>query len=150
MAATTPDSSIEKVSDTLNNNQETIPSQETGGQSIPSAIPDESTATQPQSGNDDSIAAQQVTIPETTTAAAATTTTTTASDEEMKPFSKYEQAVQLRDKLDSLIRRTVQTKKKCDKLDHDNKYLQEYVGNLMNSGDFLSKKVWNVFVYYSS
>lgn len=148
MAATTPESSIEKVSDTLNNNQETIPSHETGGQSIPSAIQDESTATQPQSGNDDSIAVQQATIPETTITAPAAAATT--SDEEMKPFSKYEQAVQLRDKLDSLIRRTVQTKKKCDKLDHDNKYLQEYVGNLMNSGDFLSKKVWNVFVYYSS
>lgn len=149
MAATTPESSIEKVSDTLNNNQEAVASQETGGQSIPSAIPDESNTTQPQPGNDDSIAVQQVTIPETTTTATAASTTT-ASDEEMKPFSKYEQAVQLRDKLDSLIRRTVQTKKKCDKLDHDNKYLQEYVGNLMNSGDFLSKKVWNVFVYYSS
>ncbi|CCH42812.1 hypothetical protein BN7_2356 [Wickerhamomyces ciferrii] len=57
-----------------------------------------------------------------------------------QPLSKFEESLQLRDKMEALIRRTVQTKKRCDKLDHDNKYLQEYVGNLMNSGDFLSKR----------
>jgi len=66
---------------------------------------------------------------------------TTIESQSERPPTKLEEALQLRDKLDSLIRRTVQTKKRCEKLDHDNKYLQDYVGNLMNSGDFLSKRV---------
>jgi hypothetical protein len=58
-----------------------------------------------------------------------------------KEASNLEKAIQLRDKLEALIRRTAQTKKKCEKLEHDNKYLQEYVGNLMHSGEFLSRRL---------
>lgn len=55
--------------------------------------------------------------------------------------TKLDQALKLRDKLDSLLRRTVQTQRKCEKLNHDNRYLQDYVGNLMDSSDFLGNRV---------
>lgn len=139
MASTTPDSSIEKVGGSSNIAEEpttttttTSSTEEPTSNNIQESITSQGAATDPSSvsdGTNTSESSTQVALePEATL-------------EEEKPFSKYEQALQLRDKLDSLIRRTVQTKKKCDKLDHDNKYLQEYVGNLMNSGDFLSKKV---------
>jgi hypothetical protein len=46
---------------------------------------------------------------------------------------KLQHALTLRDKLDSLIRRTVATQRKCEQLEHENKYLQDYVGNVVNS-----------------
>lgn len=46
---------------------------------------------------------------------------------------KLQQALTLRDKLDSLMRRTVATQRKCEQLEHENKYLQEFVGNVVNS-----------------
>lgn len=58
----------------------------------------------------------------------------------MSEPTNLEKTIQLRDKLEALIRRTSQTKNNCDKLDHDNKYLQEYVGNLMNSNEFFSRR----------
>ncbi|KAH3679100.1 hypothetical protein WICPIJ_008708 [Wickerhamomyces pijperi] len=58
-----------------------------------------------------------------------------------EPETELEKALKLRDKLDALLRRTLRTKQQCERLEQDNKYLQEFVGNLMNSGDYLNRRV---------
>lgn len=65
----------------------------------------------------------------------------TIEDVNGAPETDLEKALRLRDKLDALLRRTMKTKQQCDRLEQDNKYLQEFVGNLMNSGEYLTRKV---------
>lgn len=134
MTTTTPDSSVEKVGDVTNT------SKSTNAPEIPSPV--SALINQDTEVKEDSI---DITTDSNKDAGGIVTETpplgAQGEDQETKHLTKFEEALHLRDKLDALIRRTVQTKKRCEKLDHDNKYLQEYVGNLMNSGDFLSKRV---------
>lgn len=53
--------------------------------------------------------------------------------------ASLQHALILRDKLDSLMRRTVATQTKCEQLEHENRYLQEYVGNVVNN-ELIQKK----------
>ncbi|SCU90369.1 LADA_0F03576g1_1 [Lachancea dasiensis] len=45
----------------------------------------------------------------------------------------------LRDTLDLLLDKSEAQKKACDQLAHENRYLQDYVENLMLQGDVLEK-----------
>ncbi|KAH3675504.1 hypothetical protein WICMUC_002695 [Wickerhamomyces mucosus] len=62
-------------------------------------------------------------------------------DDSNESESKIKKALYLRDKLDALLRRTIHSKQNCERLAHDNAYLQEFVGNLMSTGDYLSRKL---------
>lgn len=134
MVSTTPDSSIDKVAGDATSSLEST--------NAPENVLSES-GPKPQD-TELSETSEDAIVSNTDTGEIVTETLPLehqAEGQATKPLSKFEEALYLRDKLDSLIRRTVQTKKRCEKLDHDNKYLQDYVGNLMNSGDFLSKRV---------
>ncbi|GMM38532.1 hypothetical protein DASC09_058710 [Saccharomycopsis crataegensis] len=51
----------------------------------------------------------------------------------------FQQVVELGNKLNAMVGKTHEIKRSCHKLENENQYLQDYVGNLMST-DILSKK----------
>ncbi|BAO38636.1 hypothetical protein KLMA_20178 [Kluyveromyces marxianus DMKU3-1042] len=45
----------------------------------------------------------------------------------------------LRDTLDLLLNKSIEQRRICEELKQENKYLQDYIDNLMGMGDVLSK-----------
>ncbi|CEP63278.1 Slo1p LALA0_S07e06502g [Lachancea lanzarotensis] len=45
----------------------------------------------------------------------------------------------LRDTLELLVNRSDEQRKQCDQLSHENRYLQDYIENLMSQGNVLDK-----------
>ncbi|SCU87297.1 LAFA_0E05886g1_1 [Lachancea sp. 'fantastica'] len=45
----------------------------------------------------------------------------------------------LRDTLELLVDRSDEQRKQCDQLSHENRYLQDYIENLMSQGNVLDK-----------
>ncbi|SCV00333.1 LAME_0G09010g1_1 [Lachancea meyersii CBS 8951] len=45
----------------------------------------------------------------------------------------------LRDTLELLLDRSEEQRKQCDQLSHENRYLQDYIENLMSQGNVLDK-----------
>ncbi|ODV59973.1 Slo1p ASCRUDRAFT_71443 [Ascoidea rubescens DSM 1968] len=51
-----------------------------------------------------------------------------------------DEALELRDRLKLLVSSISKVKRTCEKLEHENQNLQDYVGYLMSSGSFIANK----------
>ncbi|QEU59312.1 Slo1 [Kluyveromyces lactis] len=62
-----------------------------------------------------------------------------AGNVEESGFQLAEETKILRDTLDLLLNKSIEQRRICEELKQENKYLQDYIDNMMEMGDVLNK-----------